>query len=114
MVTGFTPRLEGEARYNCGVCIKGVGEGDEVRGDYYGILHKIIRVEFMGEPIKKCVLFNCEWFDPDVHRGYVILNLPHILRLIIPDIIESLTYSYLLILQPEWYTLCTLRGYQEK
>ena len=62
-------RNEGKATYNCGVCVKGVGEGDEVSGDYYGVLHEIVRVEFTGEPIKKCVLFNCEWFDPDVPRG---------------------------------------------
>jgi len=60
---------EGKTTYNCGVCVKGVGEGDEVSGDYYSILHKIVRVEFTDEPIKKCVLFNCEWFDPDVPRG---------------------------------------------
>ena len=70
MVNGYrfhtTARNENKATYNCGVCVKGVGEGDEVSGNYYGILHQIIRVEFMGEPIKKCVLFNCEWFDPNV------------------------------------------------
>ena len=62
-------RNEGKVTYNCGVCVKGVDEGDEVPRDYYGILHEIIRIEFTGEPIKKCVLFNCEWFDPDVPRG---------------------------------------------
>ena len=51
------------------MCIKGVGESDEVSRDYYGIFHEIIRVEFRGEPIKKCVLFNCKWFDSDVPRG---------------------------------------------
>jgi len=60
---------EGKATYNCGVCVKGVGKGDKVLGDYYVILHEIIRVEFMGKPIKKYVLFNCEWFDLDVPRG---------------------------------------------
>ena len=49
-------RNEGKAIYNCGVCVKGVGEGDEVSGDYYGILHEIIRVKFTSEPIKKCVV----------------------------------------------------------
>ena len=57
-------RNEGKATYNCGVC-----QRNEVSGDYYGILHEIIRVKFTGEPIKKCVLFNCEWFDLDVPRG---------------------------------------------
>jgi len=62
-------RNEGKTTYNCGVCVKGVGECDEVPGDNYGILHEIIRVEFTGEQIKKCVLFNYEWLDPDVLRG---------------------------------------------
>ena len=56
-------RNEGKATCNCGVCVKGIGEGDEVSGDYYGILHEIIHFEFTGEPIKKCILFNCERFD---------------------------------------------------
>ena len=31
-------RNEGKATYNYGVCIKGVGKGDKVGGDYYGTL----------------------------------------------------------------------------
>ena len=62
-------RNEGKVTYNYGVCVKGVGEGDQVSEDYSGILHEIIRVEFIGEPIKKYILFNCEWFDPDVPWG---------------------------------------------
>jgi len=60
MVTGFISRLEMKAKQHIiGVCVKGVGEGNEVSGDYYGILHEIIHAEFTGEPIKKRVLFNC-------------------------------------------------------
>jgi len=68
MVTDFIPKLgdEGKPTYNCGMRVKGVGE---VPRDYYGIIQEIIRVEFTGEPIKKCVLFNYEWFDLDVPRG---------------------------------------------
>jgi len=107
-------RNEGKATYNCSVCVKGVGDGDEVSWDYYGILHEVIRVEFTGEQIKKCVLFNCDWFDPNVHWGLRYPKFTPLPRLIITNVIESLTHSYLLILQTKWYTLSTLRGYQEK
>ena len=82
------------------MCVKGVSEGDEVSGDYYGILHKIIHVEFTGEPIKNVYFLIVSGLTRMFLGGYVILNLSHILRLIIPDITESLTHSYLLILQP--------------
>ena len=50
------------ATSNYGICVKG-------ETDFYGILTKIIEVEFPGILKLKCVLFKCEWFDPVVNRG---------------------------------------------
>ena len=55
-------RCEGKKSYNCGVCVKGSGEGG-FEDDYYGILQEVIRVEYLGEPLKQCTLFRCDWFD---------------------------------------------------
>jgi len=40
-----------------GVC--GMGEGN-IENDYYGILKDIVHIDFVNEPLKKCVLFSCE------------------------------------------------------
>ncbi|XP_038682720.1 uncharacterized protein LOC119983117 [Tripterygium wilfordii] len=37
--------------------------------DYYGVLKEIVQLELTGLPIKKIILFNCEWFDPTPNRG---------------------------------------------
>jgi len=54
-------RCEWKKIYNCGVCIKGSGEGG-FEDDYYRILQEVIRVEYFGEPLKQCILFRCDWF----------------------------------------------------
>ena len=50
------------ATSNYGICVK-----EET--DFYGILTEIIEVEFSGILKLKCVLFECEWFDPVFNRG---------------------------------------------
>jgi len=80
-------------------CVKRVGEGDEISGDYYSIFHEIIRVKFMGEPIKNVYFLIVSGSTQMFFKAYIILNLSLILRLIIIDVTESLTYLYLLILQ---------------
>jgi hypothetical protein len=71
-VNGFKFHTEarsvGKRTYNCGVGVCGTGEGD-VQNDYYGVLKDIIEIEYVGEPVKRCVLFSCEWFDPTLNRG---------------------------------------------
>ena len=67
---------------NCGVCVTGTGEG-EFENEYYGILREVIEIEYPGEPLKKCVLLNCDWFDPTPNRGmrvnksYGIVEIRH-------------------------------------
>ena len=53
-------------KYNCGVY--STGEGD-IKNDYYGILMDIVQIEYVGEPLERCVLFSCEWFDPALNYG---------------------------------------------
>ena len=50
--------------YSCGILVKGTEEGDNSRVDYYRVLEEVLRVEYLGEPIKRCVLFRCDWFGP--------------------------------------------------
>ena len=67
---------------NYGVCVTGIGEG-EFENEYYGILREIIELEYPGVPLKKCVLFNCDWFDPTLNHGmrvnrcYGIVEIRH-------------------------------------
>jgi len=49
--------------------MKGITVPDSSKFDYYGVLEEILKVEYLGEPIKHCVLFCCDWFDPSNLRG---------------------------------------------
>jgi len=105
---------EGKVTYNCGMCVKGIGEGDKISQDNYGILHETIRVKFTGVSIEKYALFNFEWFDPDVPRE---LHYPKFIPYTEVNHnrgYKKFDHSYLLILQPKWYTLSALRRYREK
>ena len=44
--------------------MKGTGEGDNSGVEYYGVLEEVLRVEYLGKPIKQRVLFHYDWFDP--------------------------------------------------
>jgi len=55
--------------YSCSVLVKGTREGDNSGVDYYGVLEEVLRVEYLGEPIKRYVLFLCDWFNPANARG---------------------------------------------
>nr|GFA40298.1 hypothetical protein [Tanacetum cinerariifolium] len=54
--------------YNSGVCLKGSNYIDE-SNDYYGILAEIVQLEYPALPIKRVVLFRCDWFDPTPNVG---------------------------------------------
>ena len=107
-------RNQGKATYNCSVYVKGIGEGDEAGGDYCYVLHEVLCLQFTSEPIQKLFFLIVSGSMQIYLRGCVILNLPSILRLIMPTATESLTHSYLLILQPNWCILNTSREYQKK
>ena len=65
---------------NFGVCIKGSNYSSE-ESDYYGQLVEVLRLEYPGLPIKRTVLFKCDWFDPTpstgtkVHIQYRIIDI---------------------------------------
>jgi len=61
--------------YSCGVLVKGTTSGAAGGVDYYGVLDEVLRVEYPGEPIKRCVLFRCDWFDPSQPRGTRYSNI---------------------------------------
>ena len=67
---------------NSGVCIKGSNYSVD-ESDYYGRLQEIIELEYPGWPIKRTVLFNCDWFDPTpnvgtkVHKQYKLVEINH-------------------------------------
>ncbi|XP_052117681.1 uncharacterized protein LOC110281750 [Arachis duranensis] len=58
----------GKSTQNYGICVKGTGYG-EYENDFYGLLNEIIQVEYTGLPLKRVVLFKCEWFDPTIGKG---------------------------------------------
>jgi len=72
----------GKKTINCGVCVKG-DDGGADENYYYGIIKEIVQVEYPGEPTKRLVLLNCEWFDVAVNRGvkvhpqYGIVEINH-------------------------------------
>ena len=48
--------------------------------DFYGQVKEILEFEWPGKDVRKCVLFNCEWFDPfsrgtRIHRKYEIVEV---------------------------------------
>lgn len=63
----------GKSTTNSGVCVKGtsLGEGE---ADFYGILNEIVEIEYPNMPIKRVVLFTCEWFDPTPNVGTRVLS----------------------------------------
>jgi hypothetical protein len=70
------------ATMNSGVCIKGTNYSIDER-DYYGQLIEVLRLEYPGLPIKRTVLFKCDWFDPTpnvgtkVHQQYKLIEVNH-------------------------------------
>nr|GMD63915.1 uncharacterized protein LOC109173559 [Ipomoea batatas] len=62
----------GKSTTNCGVCVKGTGLA-EGEADFYGILSEIVEIEYPNLPIKKVILFKCEWFDPKPNIGTGVL-----------------------------------------
>ena len=64
---------QGMGATNCGIYVRG-GNNGGVENDYYGVLTDIVEVQYIGWPIKKVILFKCDWFDPTMDRGTRIDN----------------------------------------
>lgn len=71
---------------NSGVCIKGSNySADE--SDFYVRLLEVVELEYPRLPIKRVVLFKCEWFDPTpnsgmkIHKQYKLADVNHTRKL---------------------------------
>ncbi|KAH6816428.1 hypothetical protein C2S51_021248, partial [Perilla frutescens var. frutescens] len=63
---------------NSGVCVKGTNYITD-ESDYYGCLVEVLELEYPGLPIKRTVLFKCEWFGTSpagttVHPDYIMMS----------------------------------------
>nr|GLL45004.1 uncharacterized protein LOC109190339 [Ipomoea trifida] len=74
VVNGFKFQTEEYCRRkstsNYGVSIKGTGLA-HFESNFFGTLQEVVEVEYPNVPIKKVVLFNCEWFDPTPNIGSI-------------------------------------------
>nr|GMD35942.1 uncharacterized protein LOC109190933 [Ipomoea batatas] len=72
VVNGFKFQTEAycsrKSTSNFGVSIKGSGLS-QFESNFFGTLQEVIEVEYPNVPIKKVVLFKCEWFDPTPNVG---------------------------------------------
>ena len=65
---------------NGGVCIRGSNLNVD-ESDYYGQLEEIMELEYPALPIKRTVLFKCDWFDSTpnlgtkVHKEYKLVQV---------------------------------------
>jgi len=116
MVTDFILRLEMKVKqYIIVACVsKELAKVTKYQGIIMVYFMKLFVLNSRVSQLKNVYFLIMSDLTQMFLGGCVILNLPHIPRLIIPDVTESLTHSYLLMLQPKWYMLSTLRGYQEK
>ncbi|XP_057999181.1 uncharacterized protein LOC131178003 [Hevea brasiliensis] len=86
VVNGYKFHTKGygshRATMNSGVCIKGTNYSTN-ESDYYGQLIEVLRLEYPGLPIKRTVLFKCDWFDPTpnvgtkIHPKYKLVDINH-------------------------------------
>ncbi|XP_039118907.1 uncharacterized protein LOC120255075 [Dioscorea cayenensis subsp. rotundata] len=56
------------ATMNSGVCIKGTNYTTD-ENDFCGQLVEVLCLEYLGLPIKRTILFRCDWFDPTPNLG---------------------------------------------
>ena len=79
---------------NSGVCIKGSNYSAS-NIDFYGRLVEILQLEYPALPIKRTILFKCEWFDPipnlgtRIHHQYNLVDVHH------KNLIGSTIHSFL-------------------
>nr|GMD44111.1 TdcA1-ORF1-ORF2 protein [Ipomoea batatas] len=53
---------------NFGVSIKGISLSHD-ESFFFGTLKEVVEIEYPNIPLKRVVLFNCEWFDPTPNIG---------------------------------------------
>ena len=69
----------GKKTNNIEDCIRGdIGDGES---GCYGMVNEILESEYLSEPLKKVVLFSCEWYDPTCSRGTRKYNYYKIIKI---------------------------------
>ena len=74
-----------KATMNSGVCIKG-SNFSATELDFYGQLMEVLQFEYPALPLKRVILFNCQWFDPTPSMGtrshpeYKLVDVNHTRR----------------------------------
>ena len=53
------------ATSNFGVCVKGASYGDAEMFDFNGKSKRIVRLEYLGMPLKRTFLFDVDWCNPN-------------------------------------------------
>lgn len=107
---------------NSGVCIKGTNYSAN-ESDYYGLLEEVVQLEYPGLPVKRTVLFKCQWFDPSnmgtrVHPDYKLVDVNHkrrfnryepfVLALQASQVYYS-TYPTIARSKPDWWAVCKIK-----
>ena len=54
------------------------GDGES---DWHGVVNEILKLEYLGEPLKRFVLFACEWYDLTRHEGTRKYNYHKIIKI---------------------------------
>ncbi|KAJ8771158.1 hypothetical protein K2173_023483 [Erythroxylum novogranatense] len=60
-----------------GHTMSSMNSGVSIQGelmDYYGKIIEILEVEYPALPIKRCVIFKCDWYDPTPNVGTKVHN----------------------------------------
>ena len=106
-----------------GVCIKGTNYSEN-SSDYYGQLIEILELEYPGYPLKRTVLFKCDWFNPSRlgtrrHPNYSLVEVNQSRRF---NIYEPFTlamqacqvyyvpYPSLRHAQTDWIAVCKIKA----
>ncbi|KAJ8764170.1 hypothetical protein K2173_005090 [Erythroxylum novogranatense] len=71
-VNGYKYHIESH-----GHTMSSMNSGVSIQGelmDYYGKIIEILEVEYPALPIKRCVIFKCDWYDPTPNVGTKVHN----------------------------------------
>lgn len=108
---------------NSGVCIKGTNNSVDEH-DYYGRLVEVVELEYPGLPIKRTILFKCEWFDTTslgtkVHPHYKLVDInqnrrlnqydPFVLAIQATQVFYS-SYPSLNRTGSDWLAVCKIKA----
>ena len=109
---------------NSGVCIKGSNYSAS-NIDFYGRLVEILQLEYPALPIKRTILFKCEWFDPipnlgtRIHHQYNLVDVHHrksywkydpFILAVQAEQVCYTTYSTTRRNSSDWWAICKIKA----